>query len=362
VVWILPYSGAQETHTTTGSKGAKLPGQELAFGAVVGRSEAIQEAIALAYRVARSPIRMVLLDGETGTGKELFARGIHNAGTTSNEPFAAINCAAIPASLLESELFGHERGAFTGAASRKQGLMELARTGTVLLDEIGELSLGLQAKLLRVLEDRTARRVGGVQEIPIKCRVVAATNESLDRAVARGAFREDLFYRLNAFRITLPPLRSRGNDLELVIRHFLKELAADQFHFQEAKSVSPEAFSVLRSHEWRGNIRELKNVIERAAVVCDGSTIEPQHIVLHKRTALTGEDRPSDVAGEIVIPRGGLTMDQIEREAIRVTLMSVDGNQSRAARMLGIGRATLIRKLHKFGLGAGPDVGLAGVA
>jgi transcriptional regulator with PAS, ATPase and Fis domain len=330
-----------------------LPGQELAFGAVIGRSEAIQEAIALAYRVAKSPIRMVLLDGETGTGKELFARGIHSASAQASQPFAAINCAAIPASLLESELFGHERGAFTGATTRKQGLLELAKSGTVLLDEIAELSLGLQAKLLRVLEDRTARRVGGVDEIQIRCRVIAATNEALDRAVARGAFREDLFYRLSAFRITLPPLRARGTDVELVARHFLRELANEQVFANEPKTLSPDALAMLHAHEWRGNIRELKNVIERAAVVCDGDEIQPQHIVLHKRTPITGQDRPLEVAGEIVIPRKGLTMDQIEREAIRITLLSVDGNQSQAARILGIGRATLIRKLHKYGLGDG---------
>ena len=332
--------------------GASVPTQELAFRAVVGRSEAIQDAIALAYRVARSPIRMVLLNGETGTGKELFARGIHTASARSNQPFVPLNCAAIPASLIESELFGHERGAFTGATSRKLGLLEQARGGTVLLDEVAELSLALQAKLLRVLEDRTARRVGGVDEIAINCRVIAATNESLEKAVAAGRFREDLFYRLDAFRITLPPLRERPTDIDLLARHFLREIATEQN--QPHKTLSHDALELLNAHEWRGNVREMKNVIERAAITADGAEILPQHIVLHRRAPITGAVR-EDVAGEILIPRGGKTMDEIEREAIRITMVTVDGNQSRAARVLGISRATLLRKLDRFGLNGGRD-------
>jgi transcriptional regulator with PAS, ATPase and Fis domain len=338
-----------------------VPAQDLAFRAIVGRSEAVQEAIAIAYRVARSPIRMVLLDGETGTGKELFARGIHTASTQAAEPFAAVNCAAIPASLLESELFGHERGAFTGATSRKTGLLEQARSGTLLLDEVAELSLPLQGKLLRVLEDRTARRLGGVEEIEIRCRIIAATNEALEQSVARGVFREDLFYRLNAFRITLPPLRERGNDLEVLARHFLREIAADQQ--KPLKTLSSAALSVLRAHEWRGNVRELKNAIDRAVVVCDGPEVLPEHISLQRRTLITGGGQPqTDAIGEIRIPRGGLTMDQVEREAIRITLHAAGGNQSRTARMLGISRATLLRKLAKYGVTSrpnSPDIGAA---
>ena len=337
-----------------------MPAQDLAFRAVIGRSEAVQEAIAIAYRVARSPIRMVLLDGETGTGKELFARGIHEASANAAEPFAAINCAAIPASLLESELFGHEKGAFTGATTRKAGLLELARAGTVLLDEVAELSLPLQAKLLRVLEDRTARRVGGVEEIEIRCRIIAATNEALEQSVARGVFREDLFYRLNTFRITLPPLRERANDLDLLARHFLREIAAAQQ--TPLKTLSTAALSVLRAHEWRGNIRELKNAIDRAVVVCDGPEILPEHISLQRRTLITGGEPQTDAMGEIRLPRGGLTIDQIEREAIRITLHAAGGNQSRTARMLGISRATLLRKLAKYRMTPredSPDIGAA---
>jgi DNA-binding NtrC family response regulator len=249
---------------------------------------------------------------------------------------------------MESELFGDERGAFTGATTRKNGLLELARTGTVLLDEIAELSLALQAKLLRVLEERVARRVGGVDEVQIRCRVIAATNESLEAAVGRGAFREDLYYRLNAFRLVVPPLRERIADVEILARHFLQEIAVDQR--QTPVSISPEACAVLRSHEWRGNVRELKHVIERAAVVCDGAEIQPHHIVLHRRSTTRDPGAPASTGGEIRIPRTGMTMDEIEREAIRITLEYTGGNQTIAARTLGISRATLLRKLEKFGL------------
>ncbi|HEX6066752.1 MAG TPA: sigma 54-interacting transcriptional regulator [Longimicrobiales bacterium] len=332
-----------------------MPAQDQAFQVIIGRSEAIQEAIALAYRVARSPIRMVLLAGETGTGKELFARGIHAASDRATEPFAALNCAAIPESLLESELFGHERGAFTGAANRKLGLLEIAKGGTVLLDEVAELSLTLQAKLLRVLEDRKARRVGGVEEVEINCRVIAATNESLEQLVARGAFREDLFYRLDAFRITLPPLRGRGADIEVLARHFLRTVAND-LH-QTPKNLPLESLAVLQRHEWRGNVRELKNVIERAFVLSEGADILPHHIVLHRRSPVSAQAVVDPtLAGQIGIPKEGLTLDEIEREAILITLRAMDGNQSKAARVLGISRATLMRKLQKFELERRVDI------
>lgn len=331
-----------------------MPAQDQAFQVIIGRSEAIQEAIALAYRVARSPIRMVLLAGETGTGKELFARGIHAASDRAAEPFAALNCAAIPESLLESELFGHERGAFTGAANRKPGLLELAKGGTVLLDEVAELTLALQAKLLRVLEDRKARRVGGVDEVEINCRIIAATNESLEQLVARGTFREDLFYRLDAFRITLPALRTRGADVEVLARHFIRTIAHELK--QTPKNLPLESLAVLQRHEWRGNVRELKNVIERAFVLCEGSDILPHHIVLHRRSPVTAAPQDPALAGQIAIPKQGLTLDEIERAAILITLRAVDGNQSKAARILGISRATLMRKLQKFELERRVDI------
>ena len=332
-----------------------MPAQDQAFQVIIGRSEAIQEAIALAYRVARSPIRMVLLAGETGTGKELFARGIHAASDRGAEPFAALNCAAIPESLLESELFGHERGAFTGAANRKLGLLELAKDGTVLLDEVAELSLALQAKLLRVLEDRKARRVGGTEEVEINCRIIAATNESLEQLVARGTFREDLFYRLDAFRITLPPLRTRGTDIEVLARHFIRTVAHELGH--APKNLPLESLAVLQRHEWRGNVRELKNVIERAFVLSEGADILPHHIVLHRRSPVTATSVPDPaLAGQISIPKKGLTLEEIEREAILITLRAVGGNQSKAARVLGISRATLMRKLQKFELERRVDI------
>ncbi len=334
-----------------------MPPQDLAFQVIIGRSEPIQEAIALAYRVARSPIRMVLLAGETGTGKELFARGIHAASDRAAEPFAALNCAAIPESLLESELFGHERGAFTSADTRKPGLLELARGGTVLLDEVAELSLALQAKLLRVLEDRTARRVGGVEEIPINCRIIAATNEPLEQAVADGTFREDLFYRLDAFRITLPPLRNRTGDIEILARHFVRVVASDLN--QPAKRLPLETVALLQRHSWYGNVRELKNTIERAFVICDGPEILPHHITLNRRSPnmeRAAAADAADAAGVITIPRTGITLEDVEREAILITLRAVGGNQSKAARVLGISRATLMRKLQKYELQRTVDI------
>ncbi|MBI4541251.1 MAG: sigma-54-dependent Fis family transcriptional regulator [Gemmatimonadetes bacterium] len=335
--------------------GKERPTQQAAFRAVIGQSEVIQETIAVAYKVARSRIRTVLMEGETGTGKELFARGIHYAGATAAEPFVAVNCAAIPATLLESELFGHERGAFTDASTQKRGLLELAAAGTVLLDEITELSASLQAKLLRAIEERRLRRLGGIQETEIKCRIIAATNTPLEDAVARGSFREDLYYRLEAFRIALPPLRERGADLELLTRHFLEDLPREQG--DAAKQVTPEALAVLHTHRWPGNVRELKNVIDRAAFLCDGPEIGSDHILVQRRTSVSGVSI-TDIQRMIRIPRDGMSLKDVEREAIRVMLHICGGNQTMTARVLGISRPTLSRKLQQYGLvDRGPSAG-----
>ncbi|MDQ2668729.1 MAG: sigma 54-interacting transcriptional regulator, partial [Gemmatimonadota bacterium] len=232
-----------------------------ADGMVVGQSESLTSVMSLATQVGASRASTVLVCGETGTGKELFARGIHACSMQASEPFVAINCAAIPETLLESELFGHERGAFTDARTMKRGLLEVAGRGTIFLDEIGELPLKLQPKLLRVLEQRTFRRVGGAVELPINARIIAGTNVSLADAVDSGVFREDLFYRLNVVRLDLPPLRERVGDIELLARHFLRELARETDGV--AATLSADAMSALCSHNWPGNVRELKNVIER---------------------------------------------------------------------------------------------------
>lgn len=312
------------------------------FQAVLGTSSAIQEAVRLAHKAALARAT-VLLVGPTGTGKELFARGIHYSAPSAAEPFVPINCAAIPASLLESELFGHERGSFTDARTAKEGLFEVARAGTLFLDEITELPVGLQPKLLRALEERTARRVGGTREIPIRCRVVAASNRNLEDAVARGDFREDLFYRLNVVRLVLPPLRERVGDLELLAEHYLRKVAEAQ---QAApKRLSAAALAAMRVHSWPGNVRELKNVIERAAVLSDGDEIGPEHLMIQRRIARPAAEGMEASGATIRIPPGGRRLEEIEQEAIRATLEITGGNRKAAAEILGIHRHTLARKL-----------------
>src|SRR5213592_561487 len=235
---------------------------------VIGESAAIREVIALATQVAASRSVTVLLVGETGTGKELFARGIHAASARAAEPFVAINCAAIPETLLESELFGHEPGAFTDARTLKRGLLEVADHGTVFLDEVAELPLKLQAKLLRVVEDRRFRRLGGSDEQTLHARIIAGTNAALERAVENNHFRADLFYRLNVARIELPPLRERNGDVSLLAKYFVQRYAESEG--REQLRLAADSIDALERHHWPGNIRELKNVIERAVVVCVG--------------------------------------------------------------------------------------------
>jgi two-component system response regulator AtoC len=314
---------------------------------VVGKSDTLQAAVALATKVGTCRAATVLVCGETGTGKELFARGIHACSSHSDDPFVAINCAAIPESLLESELFGHERGAFTDARAMKRGLLEVAGRGTIFLDEIGELPLKLQPKLLRILEQRTFRRVGGSVELPIAARVIAGTNVSLSDAVDSGAFREDLFYRLSVVRLDLPPLRERSGDVELLARHFLRDLARESDGVPA--TLSADALTALCTHRWPGNVRELKNVIERAVIVAGGKTIQLQHLLFQRRRSVQG-DVDVECGMVIRIPPGGKTLDEIESEAIQATLALTHGNLSATARILGISRPTLGRKLRSAGL------------
>jgi two-component system NtrC family response regulator len=318
-----------------------------AFAHVVSCSPEMREAIALARQVAASPLTTVLLEGETGTGKELFARGLHHAGATANAPFVAINCAAIPENLLEAELFGHERGAFTGAVDRKPGLIEHAQQGTLFLDEVQQLPLDLQAKLLRVLEERRYRRVGGRTELNVACRVVAGANVSLEIAVANGHFREDLYFRLNVFRIELSPLRNRAEDIVPLAEHFLREIALRAA--VAPKRLHDDSKALLRGHTWPGNAREVRNVVERAHILASNGEILPSHLKLQRRELVAfGPATPG--AGTISIPPHGKTLDEIEREAIRLTMILTAGNVSAAARLLGISRPTLTRKLREAGL------------
>jgi two-component system response regulator HydG len=313
---------------------------------IIGNSVALRDVASSARQIAASRNVTVLLVGETGTGKELFARGIHAASPRTADPFVAINCAAIPDTLLETELLGHEAGAFTDARTLKRGLLEVAGSGTVFLDEVAELPLKLQAKLLRVVEDRRFRRIGGVKEMILNARIIAGTNMPLEESVDAGTFRADLFYRLNVARIELPPLRERDGDIAVLARHFVRRQAESDA--LPDLDISDEAIAVLERHGWPGNIRELKNVIERAVVFCKGRVIEPRHLSLQRRS-LVAIAAPAGLP-TITIPPEGKSLDAIMHEAIQATLTLTQGNMSAAARILGISRPTLARKLRERGL------------
>jgi transcriptional regulator with PAS, ATPase and Fis domain len=293
----------------------------------------------------------VIIEGETGTGKEVLAEALHDQGPRASRPFVVFDCTAVPGTLLESALFGHERGAFTGAQTRKQGLLELAAFGTLFLDEVHHLPRQLQPKLLRALESRLVRRVGGLEEIPIECRIIAASSPLLEQVVATGEFREDLYYRLNVFAITLPPLRERLDDVEVIARHFLGEETRE---YQKPKRFADDAIAALLVHRWPGNVRELKNVVERAAILsADNPVVRAEHLMIQRRTTRTPTG--DDSAGDIRIPRQGMLLEDIEREAVAITLRITGGTQAAAARLLGISRPTLAKKMTARPATSEPD-------
>lgn len=311
-----------------------------AFGELIGNSPPMREIYSLIEQLAPSSAS-VLITGESGTGKELIARTIHQLSPRHDQPFIGINCSAVPESLMESELFGHEKGAFTGAASRRAGCFELAEGGTLLLDEIAEMPPLLQAKLLRVIEERAVRRLGGRKEINIDVRLLAATNKDPVEAVSKGSLREDLLYRLNVFRIQLPALKDRKEDLPLLAQYLVQKLA--EKHGRPARFMSPAAVSVLQFHAWPGNVRELRNVIERAVVICSGEQIERHHFApypIDQRERLRNEDT-------ITLPVG-TPIDEVERQMIMRTLQKTKNNKTRAAELLGISLKTLHNKLNLY--------------
>jgi transcriptional regulator with PAS, ATPase and Fis domain len=319
-----------------------------AFDCILGDSETVRDAKSLARRVAASPLTTVLLAGETGTGKELFARGIHSEGDAAREPFVAVNCAAIPDSLLESELFGYEPGAFTDAKTEKRGLFECAEAGSIFLDEISEMPRALQPKLLRVLEERRFRRLGGTVEHHVNCRVIAGTNRALEAAVEAGEFRSDLFYRLNVFRIDLPALRDRGADVIMIAEYVLSQIA--ERRGVEPLVLDPETKLLLQRHRWPGNIRELRNVIERATILASGGIIRPHDLRISRRESVPVTAESVSAVASISIPPEGKSMEQVERELIRLTMMITAGNATAAAQILGISRPTLLRKMKLSGI------------
>ncbi|HSE34402.1 MAG TPA: sigma-54 dependent transcriptional regulator [Pyrinomonadaceae bacterium] len=311
-----------------------------AFGDLVGSSDPMRKVYTQIEQVAPSSAS-VLITGESGTGKELVARTIHKMSPRRDQPFVAINCSAIPETLMESELFGHEKGAFTGAASRRQGCFELADKGTLLLDEIGEMPSLLQAKLLRVIEERAVRRLGGKREIEVDVRLLAATNRLPHVAVSEGKLRSDLLYRLNVFSIHLPSLDERKEDLPLLAQHLVTQLA--EKHNRPARFLSPSALHALQYHAWPGNVRELRNVLERAVIICSGEQIERHHFApypIEQRERLRIEDT-------LTLPVG-TPLEEVERQMIMRTLQKTKNNKTRAAELLGISLKTLHNKLNLY--------------
>ena len=316
------------------------------FGNIIGKSKAMQDVFETIQKVAPSSAT-VLIEGESGTGKELAAKAIHYNSTRRDRPIIAVNCSALTETLLESELFGHEKGAFTGAVSMKKGRFELADGGTLFLDEIGELTANLQVKLLRVLQERVIERVGGVKPIPVDIRVVAATNKTLKAEMQEGRFREDLYYRLNVVHLSLPPLKDRPEDIRLLVNHFINKYADERRASTPLTGIDPEVERFFYNYNWPGNVRELENVIERALILCTGDTIcmadLPKDYQRHVDSALELGEIPANA-------KLYETMASVERALIERALKISGGVQAHAAELLGIGKSGLNQKIKKYKL------------
>ena len=320
--------------------------REFSFDQIIGESAAMKKATELSRRVAESDVAAILLQGETGTGKDLFARAIHYASDRANKPYLAINCAALPATLIESELFGYEKGAFTDAKQRKEGLFEQAQGGTIFLDEIGEMELSLQAKLLRVLEEGAFRRVGGLKDLPLDVRIIAASNQNLKKAGEDGTFRLDLYFRLSVIQVDIPPLRDRADDVVLLAQHYIDN-ANQKRRGKKLRGLSPEVARTFRSYRWPGNVRELRNVIERSSILEDGDQVTSTHL---PADMLAGQyASAADAQAAIVLPPEGIPLDVVEVELARQALSRAGGNLTRAAKLLDISRDQLRYKLKKAG-------------
>jgi len=319
---------------------------------LVGKSQKMLDVCELIRKVAESAATTVLVQGESGTGKDLVAKAIHFSSDRATSPFMNITCSALPETLLESELMGYEKGAFTDARERKRGLLEVADGGTVFLDEIGDMGIGLQAKLLRFLEEKAIRRVGGSKDMTVNVRIVAATNRDLDQAVRDGRFREDLYYRLKVIPVEMPPLRERPEDIPLLMTHFV-ELFNAEFR-KNTGGFTPEALKCCERYGWPGNVRELRNVVERAMILENKEYLGPEDLppAIHEEVATAADERADDEssAGEFAMPEEDCGLRQMEERMVRRALEKTNGNQSRAAQLLDISRDSLRYKMRKLGL------------
>jgi len=307
---------------------------------IIGQGPAMKELFSIVSKTAESNAN-VLITGESGTGKELVAKAIHSLSPRKDQHFVAINCAAIPEGLLESELFGYMKGAFTGAAANKQGLFELANEGTLFLDEIGEMPLSLQAKLLRIIEDRTFRRVGGISDIKVDVRIISASNRDIKSLAEKGQFREDLYFRLNVLSVKIPPLRERGDDIPLLVDHFMKKFAGDK------KKFSQDAIEMLKNYQWKGNVRELENIIERVVLLCDRDVIGVEQLPEEIKSDSTSTK-------EVTVPRGGVDveniMEEMEKAYLLKALEQTNGVKTEAAKLLNLTFRSFRHKLKKYGI------------
>jgi len=315
-------------------------GVKYGFDHFIGDSPNIRGVRKLAAQVAQTA-STVLIQGESGTGKELLARLLHFNSPRSARPFVPFNCGALPDTLLESELFGYEKGAFTGAFKKKLGRFEIADTGTIFLDEVGDMSREAQVKMLRVLEEMTFERLGGSHPLKVDVRIIAATNRDLKQLVNEGTFRTDLYYRLNIFPIYIPPLRDHKEDIPVLVRHFLEQFAGEIG--KQVKDTSTDAMNLLISHPWRGNVRELHNCLERAMILCNRESVEPENLLLDREPL-----NPTSPFGNIQIPSEGLSLDEVEKFLIKQALAMAKGNQTRAAALLKISRNTLRYRIEKY--------------
>jgi DNA-binding NtrC family response regulator len=324
----------------------QVQAEQYGFDNIIGNSPPILQIFNLIKKIAQSDAATVLIQGESGTGKDLVARTVHYQSKRASHPFLVVNITAVPPTIFESELFGYEKGAFTDAKGTKKGLLEMAQGGTLFLDEIGELDSPIQAKLLRVMENRTFTRVGGLKDIKIDVRIIAATNKDLKREIEQGRFREDLYFRLKVIPIVLPPLRERREDIPLLASYFLQQFS--QEFKKDFQSVSSEALKLMINYSWPGNVRELKNLIEKILILEKGPTIIPQH--LPSEISRQGDPSGPGFEFSLELPEEGFSLEEMEKAFLKKALAKAEGNQTRAAQLLGISRDVLRYRIKKFRL------------